>query len=306
MADYDSPWKEVLDKFFALVLAFLLPKTHDDIDWTKDPESLETELRKVLPEAEVGPRRVDKLVKVYRKGTDDPAYLHVEAQMFAEEEFERRMYVYNSKAEQVYNSPIVSVALLGDDRADWRPLRYRFELWGCVKTFTFVSIKLLKWRGKERMLQRHANPFAVFLLAHLQTLATQEDEEKRAEWKQRLMRNIVQRELDVDDRREWLRLIDWLMELPQERNQRVWDSVRQFMREKENVMPFLSNFEERERDAEKRGLLDGIRTVLHALLPKKEKALMARAEQVEDLQLLRRVLQAAGDADSATLNQLLP
>jgi hypothetical protein len=167
MMDYDSPWKEVLDRFFALVLAFLLPRAYEDIDWTRDYESLETELRKVLPEAEVGPRRVDKLVKVYRKDSEDPAYLHVEAQMFGEDEFERRMYVYNSKAEQVYNSPIVSVALLGDEKEDWQPRCYRFELWGCVKTFTFVSRKLLKWRGKERMLQRHANPFAVFLLAHL-------------------------------------------------------------------------------------------------------------------------------------------
>jgi hypothetical protein len=140
----------------------------------------------------------------------------------------------------------------------------------------------------------------------LQTLATKQDEEKRAEWKERLMRNIVQRELDADDRGEWLRLIDWLMELPQEHNQHVWDSVRQFMREKENVMPFLSYFEERERDAEKRGLLEGIRAVLSLRLPKKEKVLMARAEQVDDLQLLRRVLEAAIAADSKTLNQLLP
>jgi hypothetical protein len=43
MADYDSPWKEVLDRFFALVLSFLLPKAHADIDWTRDHESLETD-----------------------------------------------------------------------------------------------------------------------------------------------------------------------------------------------------------------------------------------------------------------------
>src|SRR5690349_3848262 len=103
MADYDSPWKEVLDKFLALVLAFLLPKAFREIDWTKDPDSLETELRKVLPEAEGGLKRVDKLVKVVRKDSGDPAYLHVEAQMFREDDFERRMYVYNSKAEGVYN-----------------------------------------------------------------------------------------------------------------------------------------------------------------------------------------------------------
>jgi hypothetical protein len=144
----------------------------------------------------------------------------------------------------------------------------------------------------------------------LQTLATKQDEEKRAKWKERLMRNIVQRELDVDDRREWLRLIDWLMELPQERNQRVWDSVRQFMREKENVMPFLSNFEQRELEAknqgQKIGLLEAIQTSLSLRLPKQEKALMERAEQVTDLELLRRVLKAAIAADVKELKRILP
>src|SRR5262249_31641069 len=154
---------------------------------------------------------IDKLVKVVRKDSGDPAYLHAEAQMFAEDEFERRMYVYNSKAEGVYNSPVVSLAILGDDQADWRPTRYLFELWGCKKTFQFHTVKLLKWRGKEASLEKHANPFAVFVLAHLQTMATRGDDEGRAGWKERLMRNLVERNLEVEDRREWLRLIDWLM-----------------------------------------------------------------------------------------------
>jgi hypothetical protein len=306
MADYDSPWKEVLDRFFALVLAFLLPKAHADIDWSKDPESLETELRKVLPESEVGPKRLDKLVKVIRKESEEPAYLHAEAQMFPEEDFERRMYVYNNKAEDVYNWPVVSLAILGDDSADWKPKKYRFELWGCVKTFRFVAVKLLKWRRKERWLQRHANPFAVFVLAHLQALATRKDEDGRVEWKERLMRNIVERPLDSEDRREWLRLIDWLMELPRPRNQRVWETIYQLQRDKENVMPFISYFEQRELDAEKRGLVEGIQAMLSVRLPDKEKVLTARIEQVNDLTLLRRVLRAATAADVEELNKLLP
>jgi hypothetical protein len=306
MVDYDSPWKEVLDRFFALVLSFLLPRAHDDIDWTKDHESLETELRRALPESEVGLKRLDKLVKVFRKGAGDPAYLHVEAQMFPEDDFERRMYVYNSKAEEVYNSPVVSFAILGDEKADWRPRRYRFELWGCTRTFTFPSVKLLGWRGKERKLEKHENPFAVFVLAHLQTLATRHDEENRARWKERLMANIVARPLGNEDRREWLRLIDWLMELPRERNQRVWESIYQLERQKGNLMPFLSYFEQRELDAEKRGLLKGIQALLSLRLPEQEKALLARAERVNDLELLRRVLDAASAANAEELNKLLP
>jgi hypothetical protein len=313
MADYDSAWKEVLDRFFALVLAFLFPEAHQDIDWTRDHVSVETELRKLLPEAEVGLKRVDKLVKVVRKGSGDEAFLHAEAQMVPEEDFDRRMYVYNRKAEEVYNSPVVSVAILGDDRVDWRPKRYHFELWGCTKTFKFVTVKLLKWRGKEAYLQKHANPFAVFLLAHLQTLATRHDEDQRAAWKERLMGNFVLRPLDNVDRAEWLRLVDWLMELPRERNKGVWESIYRLVREKEQGMPFISFFEEREQQAEQRGrndgeklgLLKGIRGALRLRLPEQEKALMARVEQVNDVDLLGRVLDAALAADLEQLNRLL-
>jgi hypothetical protein len=90
------------------------------------------------------------------------------------------------------------------------------------------------------------------------------------------------------------------MELPRERNQRVW----------EKVMPFLSYFEEREQEAQKQGaksgLLEGIQVVLQLRLPEQEKTLLARAERVDDLELLRRVLKAASAADVEQLNRLLP
>jgi hypothetical protein len=318
MADYDSPFKEVLDKFFAVVVRFLMPKAHDDIDWTKDHESLETELRKVLPESEGGLKRVDKLVKVFRKGSEDWAYLHVEAQMFPEDDFARRMYVYNNKAEEVYNSPIVSFAILGDERADWRPGRYHFELWGCTKAFTFPSVKLLKWRGKERRLEKDKSPFAVFVLAHLQALATKHDAEQRARWKERLMSNIALRELDNEDRREWLRLVDWLLELPRDRNLAIWQRVWALIGEKEKTMPFVDYFQEREQLAtqqgeergekrgEKRGLLKGIQAMLRVRLPEQEEALIARVKQLDDPEVLGRVLDAAEAGDIAQLEKLLP
>jgi hypothetical protein len=306
MADFDNPFKEVLDRFLALVLAFLLPKAHSDIDWTRDPESLETELRKVLPEAETGLKRADKLVKVFRKESGDPAFLHVEAQMFVEEGFDKRMYDYNRKAEEVYNAPVVSLAILGDDNPDWRPDRYHFTLWDCTKTFKFPVRKLLAWNNKERQLEKHKNPFAVFLLAHLKTLATRKDEDQCAEWKERLMSNLVQRDLDSEDRREWLRLVDWLMELPRERNRLVWDRIYKLQREKGSAMPFVSYFEQRELDAEKRGLLEGIKAMLAVQIPQQEKSLLARAERIDDLDQLRRVLQAAAAANSEELNRLLP
>jgi hypothetical protein len=67
-----------------------------------------------------------------------------------------------------------------------------------------------------------------------------------AAWKERLMRNIILRPLDNADRAEWLRLVDWLMELPREQNKGVWESIYRLVRETEQGMPFISFFEERE------------------------------------------------------------
>jgi hypothetical protein len=91
MSDDDSPWKEALDRHFPLVLAFFFPEIFEAIDWSRDYEALDTELQKLAPEGDVGRRRVDKLIKVYRKDTGAPVYLHIEVQSQEEEGFERRL-----------------------------------------------------------------------------------------------------------------------------------------------------------------------------------------------------------------------
>jgi hypothetical protein len=52
-------------------------------------------------------------------------------------------------------------------------------------------------------------------------------------------------------------------------------------------------------------LLKGIRGALRLRLPEQEKALMVRVEEVNDLDLLGRVLDAALAADVEQLNRLL-
>ena len=57
MSDFDSPWKEILDSYFELFLAFFFPHAHRDIDWSRGYEILDTELQQLVREAEVGERR---------------------------------------------------------------------------------------------------------------------------------------------------------------------------------------------------------------------------------------------------------
>jgi hypothetical protein len=121
-ADYDSPWKEALDRYFEVFLALLFPHIHRLIDWSRGYESLDKEFQQVVREAEVGRRYVDKLVKVWTlDGVECWVLIHVEIQTTREAEFPRRMYVYNYRVFDRYNRAVASLAVLADDDPDWRP-----------------------------------------------------------------------------------------------------------------------------------------------------------------------------------------
>ena len=50
-ANYDEPWKEALSEYFEAFLHFFFPEVHQLIDWTKVPESLEKELKRITASA---------------------------------------------------------------------------------------------------------------------------------------------------------------------------------------------------------------------------------------------------------------
>jgi hypothetical protein len=79
--DYDSPWKEALDRYFEAFLALLFPEVHRDIDWSRGYEVLDKEFQQVVRDADLGRRYVDKLVKVWTKdGGECWVLIHVEVQ----------------------------------------------------------------------------------------------------------------------------------------------------------------------------------------------------------------------------------
>ncbi len=107
MADYDSPWKEALDFFFEAFLELFFPQAHADIDWGRLYESLDKELQQIAPDAEIGRRYVDKLVKVWLKsGEEQWVLIHIEVQMTDEADFPWRMYVYNCRIFVMYNKRV--------------------------------------------------------------------------------------------------------------------------------------------------------------------------------------------------------
>ena len=189
--DYDSPWKAAIEQFFPEFMAFYFPTAHTQIDWTQPYEFLDQELREVVQDAELGKRFVDKLVKVIGiNGVEDWIYIHIEVQGNAQAEFAERMFVYNYRLYDRYRKPIASMAVLADDRPDWKPDHFGFEALGCQHSINFPIAKLSDYGADIEGLLANPNPFALITAAHLLTQRTKGKPEERFEAKRKLVRML--------------------------------------------------------------------------------------------------------------------
>ncbi|GAK49347.1 hypothetical protein U14_00569 [Candidatus Moduliflexus flocculans] len=240
-ADYDSPWKEMIEGYFLEFMTFFFPEIAADIDWDLGYEFLDKELQQVARDAEMGRRIADKLVKVRRNGSrsDLWVFIHIEVQGTHEIAFEERMYVYNYRLFDCYHQPICSLAVLADERQSWKPTRFQYDIWGCQAGLTFPVVKLIEYHAQD--LETHPNMFALATLAYLKTLDTKKQPEQRYEWKFRLYRVLYDRGYERQDILELMRFIDWVMVLPDELQFRFDETITAY--EEEQHMQYITSFE---------------------------------------------------------------
>src|SRR5579864_15040 len=142
--DFDSPWKDALHLYFRPFLAFFFPDIHGDIDWSRGYEALDKEFQQIIRRAKVGKGLADKLFKVWLcDGSECWLLIHVEVQGAYDKAFPERMFRYNVGAYGMYNQEVVSLAVLCDDNADWRPNTFAYGRWKCRTRIDFLAAKLL-------------------------------------------------------------------------------------------------------------------------------------------------------------------
>ena len=277
--EYDSPWKDILERYFPEFMAFFFPEVYCQIDWSKGWESLDQELQKVVRDAEIGKRYADKLVRVHRTSGDDfIVVIHVEIQGTTEERFPLRMYIYNYRLFDRYQRPIASFAVLCDDRADWRPEEYSHELWGCRASLSFPTVKLSDYTDHWAQLEASDNPFAIVVMSHLKARATRGKSERRLisrlRWKIRLVRLLYRGGWERQDILELFRFIDWVLKLPPHLERRLEDEIKNL--EMENEMRYVTSIE---RLGEERGFVRGEASLLKRLLQSRFERLPKWAEE---------------------------
>ncbi len=240
--DYDSPWKEAIERNFADFLHFFFPRAHAEVDWERPVEFLDQELRAAVHDAEVGRRCVDKLVKLTRiGGSENWLYIHIEVQSDAQDEFAERMFIYNYRLYDRYRMPIASLAVLADDRINWRPESFACQVLGCRTGIHFPVAKLMDWAGREAALHDSRNPFAVVTLAHLATRETRGDMDARYSAKWELVRGLYQRGWGQQQVLDLFNVLDWMMRLPKDLERRLWQGLEAL--EENAKMPYISSVE---------------------------------------------------------------
>jgi hypothetical protein len=239
---FDSPWKEIIEAYFEDFVQFFFPHIHAEIDWSRGYDFLDQELLQVVRDAELGKRLADKLVKVWKlSGEETWVLVHIEIQNQEEGQFGERMFVYYYRLRDKYDLPIVSLAILGDERETWRPQPFESELWGCEVSFRFPIVKLLDYTPRWDELLASLNPFAIVVMAHLKTKETRNDSLARKEWKFRLTKGLYERGYERQDILNLFRFIDWILELPEELKRSFRDELEAYERERQ--MPYVTSIE---------------------------------------------------------------
>ena len=233
--DFDGPWKEALDTYLPEILAFLFPEVHAGIDRTRQYEPLDKELQQVAPGDGAG-HAVDKLVRVYQQaGQEAWVLVHIEVQRRPDQHFAERMFRYHARLYDRFRRQIASLAILGDDRASWRPARFGYTLWGSRIELRFPTVRLLDY--DLAILEASPNPCATVVLAQ----ATRRDADGRAAAKLALARRLYAQGHSREEIIRLYRFIDRLLRLPEAPEATTWQQIRAF--EEEQQMTYITTAE---------------------------------------------------------------
>jgi hypothetical protein len=305
-AEYDSPWKEALEKYFPEFMAFFFPEAYANIDWSREYEFLDTEFQQIVRDAELGKRLADKLVKVWRRdGKPSLVLAHIEVQSQYEADFAQRMFVYNYRIFDRYELPVATLVVLADDRPYWIPNNFTYQLWGSQTSLQFPTVKLLDYERQWLSLEQNPNPFAVMVMAHLKTQSTRQKPNERLQWKLMVTKSLYQRGYTRQDILELFRLVNWIMTLPKELERSFNTEISNY--EEETKMPYITPLE---RFAIEKGVIErGREDVIDILMTRFEtipNSLGETINSLEDAALLKTLLVRAVKIPSiAEFEQLL-
>jgi hypothetical protein len=336
--DADTAWKQILRSLFEPFLEFYFPEIHEAVDWSTPPEFIDTGLERLVPGMARGGRVTDLLAKLrLRDGSTRWLLVHVEVQGAGEstDEFDERVFdchfliqhrhQIEAKVEGKGDSKgLVSVVVVIDPRASFRPGRYTKRLLGLRIVFEFPVVRLIDYADRRGELATSRNPFALVTLAHLELAGTRSEDERFDAFRGllRLARELYNRGIKAENAVLLVRFLAWILRPSAGRVDEVSQLIRRDF-EETTVMEFFTPFELRAlkagkeqgmqvgfeqgeaeglRKGEAEGLRKGARASLRRCYGQGGAALVPALDAIEDPKRLEALVDAIGCG--ATLDEI--
>jgi hypothetical protein len=159
--------------------------------------------------------RVDKLVEVQRKdGAKEVLLVHVEVQAQRDDQLPFRMFRYLCRILDRFGRMPTSLVILADSNPRWRPKAYQFcgpasSLRFDYGTCKLTDVDLARWISA-------GNPVARVIEAHRMAQGTGRDMNARRSGKLGMVRQLLESGMNDLEIREVMRLVHWLLALPED------------------------------------------------------------------------------------------
>jgi hypothetical protein len=157
----DELWKAVIVTLWSPFIHFCMEDWVDKIDFTRKPDFLDKELKKLMLRSKSKNRAVDVLMRIYLKDGSTKCFLfHVEVQGYKDPQFEYRVYQYYYRIGDLLQEPIETLVIMIDDDPDYHPNEYRNIFGQTELIFRFRLFKLLD-NPPSSYTSKANNPFSV-------------------------------------------------------------------------------------------------------------------------------------------------
>jgi predicted transposase YdaD len=261
---YDSAWKNIIRKLFKNFLEFFFPEIYQAIDFTKEIHFLDKELNEIDPDSNIGDRVADVLVKVYLKDGSSKyicIFIHLEVQSQPIQNFMEKMYIYNFRTFDLNiedRTAVISVAILADEDANYRPDEYCVSLLGFELRMKIPMVKIIDYKWKKELseiLETSTNPMSMVVKAQLKSHEVKKaGSERRFEVTKELIRQCYKHGYSEANTRLIMRFFAMVIRLPEAFKGRLKEVIKKA--EEEFKMEYIPLWE---RDAERRGERKGMK-----------------------------------------------
>ncbi|MCB1190285.1 MAG: hypothetical protein KDK90_07620 [Leptospiraceae bacterium] len=311
--EQDIPWKAILEAYFKDFIFFFLPEFYQNIDWKKKPEFLDKEFQKLIGDKKGNQKILDKLIRLRLKnGVSKIVFVHIEIQGSYEKDFTKRMLIYYLRVYEKYGNPISSIAILTDNRKNWKPSKLELKSWHTILTFEYYICKLIDYTDRSDNLKQNKNVFSLVVLAHLKAIETRKNPRGRLHWKIELIKLLYDRGYNRNQIYNLFHFISWMLVLPAELENYFEKKLKKY--EEKKRMPYITNFEKmlrerfREEGLEKgkreglekgirEGLLMSIQLDMEINFSDKGLQLYKAIEKIKDVRFLRSFMRKAKKTD---------